>query len=321
MARILITGGAGFLGRRLAERIAATEPGGTEFIVWDHVAGQLPPGAGSSSRVIVGDLLDARLRAEAFADGTDVVFHLAAVVSAQAEEDFDLGMRVNLDGTRVLLDACRAMATTPKFIMTSSVAVFGGDLPRRVPDQWPTQPRSSYGAAKAVCELLVGEYSRRGFVDGRVLRLPTVVVRPGRPNRAASSFASSMIREPLAGEAAAVPVMSETPMWLMSPDRAVDALVHALELDADLLGLERVISLPGLSVTVGDMASALARVGGAAAAARLDWKFDPAIAAIVQSWPGDFEATRAKELGFRVDANMDDIIRQHMSETGTGGAQ
>ena len=319
MSRILITGGAGFLGRRLAGRFAAANPGADEFILWDRVAAELPDGAGAGSRLVVGDLLDRELRAKAFGSGIEAVYHLAAVVSSQAEEDFDLGMRVNLDGTRALLEACRAFGPAPKFIMTSSVAAFGGTLPARVPDDWAVRPRSSYGAEKAICELLVNEYSRRGFVDGRVLRLPTVVVRPGRPNRAASSFASSMIREPINGEAAVVPVDPATPMWLMSPDRAVDALVHALELDGGRLGDDRVISLPGLSVTVGEMAAALARVGGAEAAARLSWQYDAGIAAIVQSWPGAFEAARATELGFEADAAIDDIIAQHMAECGKGG--
>jgi nucleoside-diphosphate-sugar epimerase len=321
MGRILITGGAGFLGQRLAARLAAADPGNVELHLWDHVQPRLPEGAASTSRTLVGDLLDPGLLSDAISPGLDAVIHLAAVVSAQAEEDFDLGMRVNFDGTRALLEACRALATRPRFVMTSSVAVFGGALPTRVPDWWAPHPRSSYGAAKAICELLVNEYSRRGFVDGRVLRLPTVVVRPGRPNRAASSFASSMIREPLAGEEAVVPVEPDTPMWLMSPDRAVDALMHAIDLDAKALGDDRVISLPGLSVSVGEMAAALGRAGGGEAAKRVSWQFDLPIATIVQSWPGDFEATRAKGLGFEADASMDEIIAQHMAETGKAGGR
>jgi nucleoside-diphosphate-sugar epimerase len=321
MGHILITGGGGFLGQRLAARLTAADPGSVELVLWDHVRPSLPEEAAPASRVLVGDLLDPALRREAISTRLDAVIHLAAVVSAQAEEDFDLGMQVNFDGTRALLEACRALATRPRFVMTSSVAVFGGALPTRVPDWWATRPRSSYGAAKAICELLVNEYSRRGFVDGRVLRLPTVVVRPGRPNRAASSFASSMIREPLAGEEAVVPVEPNTPMWLMSPDRAVDALMHAVELDAKSLGDDRVISLPGLSVSVGEMASALGRAGGGEAAKRVSWQFDLPIATIVQSWPGDFEATRAKGLGFEADASMDEIIGQHMAETGKGGGR
>ncbi len=320
--RILITGAAGFLGRRLLQRLASSgESAPTTFVLWDHVAADVPAGAAPNSRVLVGDLLDETMRNEAFADQVDVVFHLAAVVSAQAEQDFDLGLRVNLDGTRALLDRCRSLAAPPRFVMTSSVAVFGGSLPTRVPDWWTVAPRSSYGTEKAICELLVNEYSRRDIVDGRVLRLPTVVVRPGRPNKAASSFASSMIREPLAGDAAVVPVDPDTAMWLMSPERAVDALAHALDIDAKALGDERIISLPGLSVTVSEMASALERAGGAEAAARLKWQFDVAIATIVQSWPGDFEANRARALGFQADTSMDDIIAQHVAETAEGGGQ
>lgn len=315
MSRILITGAAGFLGRRLAARLVATAgPGGLELVLWDHLPFDPPSSPKGSIRLVVGDLLDDGTRNEALAGGVDAVFHLAAVVSAQAEEDFELGMRVNLDGARVLLESCRTLARPPRFVMTSSVAVFGGELPARVPDAWMPRPRSSYGTQKAIAELLVNEYSRRGYVDGRILRLPTVVVRPGKPNRAASSFASAIIREPLAGETAVAPVDPETPMWLMSPERAVDALIHARDLEADALGDERVISLPGLSVTVEDMVAALARVAGVEAAARVSWQFDPAIAAIVQSWPGDFEATRALALGFRADTGMDDIIAQYIAD-------
>jgi D-erythronate 2-dehydrogenase len=289
--------------------------GVTSLILWDHLPFEAPVSDHIDIKVIHGDLLDESLRRKAFAGGLDSIIHLAAVVSSHAEEDFDLGMRVNAAGTRALLEACRADGNQPKFIMTSSVAVFGGDLPIKVPDQWAPMPRSSYGAEKAICELMVGEYSRRGFVDGRVLRLPTIVVRPGRPNRAASSFASSIIREPLRGEPAVCPVAPETPMWLMSPDRAVDAFVHVYDLQAVALGDERVISMPGLSVTAAEMVAALDRVAGADVAARVDWQFDAAIADIVQSWPGDFEATRATALGFQADSNMDEIIAAHMTET------
>jgi D-erythronate 2-dehydrogenase len=323
LSRILITGAAGFLGRRLTSRILKLQGEGMEagfgdirsLILWDHLPFEAPVSDHLEVKMIHGDLLDEQLRNEAFAGGLDSIIHLAAVVSSQAEEDFDLGMRVNAAGTRALLEACRARENQPKFVMTSSVAVFGGDLPNKVPDQWALKPRSSYGAEKAICELMVGEYSRRGFVDGRVLRLPTIVVRPGRPNRAASSFASSIIREPLRGEPAVCPVAPETPMWLMSPDRAVDAFVHVYDLQSARLGDDRVISMPGLSVTAAEMVAALERVAGVDVAQRVEWQFDAAIADIVQSWPGDFEATRAKELGFQADADMDEIIAAHIAET------
>ena len=198
MRRILITGAAGFLGRRLARRFSAGGADAPTLTLWDHLSFEMPTHM-PNARVIVGDLLDPGKLTKALGDGVDAVIHLAAVVSAQAEEDFDLGMQVNLDGTRRLLEACRGLAVPPRFVMTSSVAVFGGDLPDRVPDTWAVRPASSYGTEKAIAELLVNEYSRRGFIDGRLLRLPTVVVRPGRPNKAASSFASSIIRAPAGG--------------------------------------------------------------------------------------------------------------------------
>ena len=310
---MVITGAAGFLGRRLAEMLSG-DPSAPSLVLWDTQPFPDPPGGPERVTVLSGDLMDEDLVARAFDGGVDAVVHLAAVVSAQAEADFDLGMRVNVDATRMLLERARRLGTCPTFVMTSSVAVFGGELPESVPDHWQPTPQSSYGAEKAICERLVSEYSRRGFVDGRVLRLPTVAVRPGRPNKAASSFVSSVIREPLNGEPAVCPVAPETPLWLMSPARAVDALAHGLRVPAGDLGDERVISLPGISVRTDDWVAALARLAGDEVAARVRWDYDPAIAAIVQSWPGAFEATRARALGFQADADADEIIAAHMAE-------
>jgi len=310
---MVITGAAGFLGRRLA-RALSSGAGAPSLVLWDTQPFPDPPAGPESVTVLSGDLMDEDLLARAFKGGVDAIVHLAAVVSAQAEADFDLGMRVNVDATRLLLETARRLGNGPKFVMTSSVAVFGGALPDRVPDHWQPTPQSSYGAEKAICERLVSEYSRRGFVDGRVLRLPTVAVRPGRPNKAASSFVSSVIREPLNGEAAVCPVAPETPLWLMSPSRAVAALAHALQVPASDLGDERVISLPGVTVRTDAWIAALARLAGDDVAARVRWEYDPAIAAIVQSWPGAFEATRARALGFQADAGADEIIAAHMAE-------
>ena len=195
------------------------------------------------------------------------VFHLAAVVSGQAEADFDLGMRVNLDATRLLLDTCRAVGHRPRVVFTSSVAVYGGTLPEVVRDDTAVNPQSSYGAQKAIGELLVSDYSRKGFVDGRVLRLPTISVRPGRPNKAASSFASGIIREPLNGEASVCPVAPDTRVWLLSPRRAIECLVHGHELPAAALGARRAVNLPGISVSAREMVAALERVAGTDVAA------------------------------------------------------
>lgn len=286
----------------------------SKLIMWDHQPGPVVINTETEVVSLQGDLLDEDLRRQAFADELDVVIHLAAVVSSEAEADFDLGMRINVDGTRGLLEASRTQGNSPKFMMTSSIAVFGGDLPPQVPDNWQPAPQSSYGAEKAICERLVSEYSRKGFVDGRVLRLPTIAVRPGKPNRAASSFVSSVIREPLNGESAVCPVAAETPLWLMSPARAVDAMVHALGIPAASLGSDRVISLPGISVRTDDWIAALGRLAGAEAVARVEWHFDADIASIVQSWPGDFEADRAKALGFEADTGEDEIIAVYMAE-------
>ena len=315
MSHVLITGAAGFLGQRLVNALLSqTERPINKLILWDHQPGSVPSGTEAKIVTIQGDLLDEDLRRQAFADRLDVVIHLAAVVSSEAEADFDLGMRINVDGTRALLEACRTQGNCPVFIMTSSVAVFGGDLPTTVPDNWQPAPQSSYGAEKAICERLVSEYCRRGFVDGRVLRLPTIAVRPGKPNRAASSFVSSVIREPLNGEGAVCAVAPETPLWLMSPNRAVEAMVHVLGIPASALGSERVLSLPGVSVRTDDWIAALGRATNSETMARVAWDFDPDIAAIVQSWPGEFEATRAKALGFEADAGEDEIIAAYMAE-------
>ena len=217
--------------------------------------------------------------------GTHSVFHLAAVVSGQAEADTDLGYRVNLDGTRAVLDACRALGTCPRVVFASSLAVYGGALPPVVGDDTPLTPQTSYGTQKAIGELLVNDYSRKGFVDGRAVRLPTVVVRPGRPNRAASTFASSMIREPLAGRDAVCPVSPDTVMALASPRRIVAGLLHAHDLPADAFAANRSLQLPGFSVAVGEMAAAVRRAGGEAAYARIHWEPDPQIQQIISSWP------------------------------------
>ena len=237
------------------------------------------------------------------------MFHLAAIVSGQAEQEFDLGMRINFDATRALFERIRALQTRARFVMTSSVAVFGGDLPPTVEDTHVWSPRSSYGTQKALSDLLLADFSRRGFLDGRSLRVPTVVVRPGEPNRAASSFASGIIREPINGMEAVCPVAPDTLLWLMSPDRAVENLVHGHELPAERLSEGRVINMPGLSVTVSEMLDSLRRIAGDAVAGRVRFERDPAIEKIVNSWPGNFSATYARSLGFVFDANFDDVVR------------
>jgi len=310
--RIVITGGCGFLGRRLALLLLdkGTAQGAIDkLVLFDNAPSALPLPDDKRVRLVTGDIADRDTVARLIAPDIDAVFHLAAIVSGQAEADTDLGYRVNLDGTRAVLEACRALGSAPKVIFASSLAVYGGELPPAVGDATALTPQSSYGTQKAIGELLVNDYSRKGFVDGRALRLPTVVVRPGLPNRAASTFASSMIREPLTGKDAVCPVSPDTVMALASPRRIVASLAHALDLPSDALGVNRTLQLPGYSVSVGEMAEALRRAGGVSAYNRLAWQPDATIQAIVGSWPRELSAPRAEALGFLPDSGIDEAVR------------
>lgn len=315
--KIVVTGGAGFLGSRLIDSLLEARASGASGLpAFDRILSvDLAACPVEDERVssLVGDISDRSFVDRAIGDDTVAVCHLAAVVSGQAEAEFDTGMRVNLHATLNLLEACRAAANRPRFVFSSSLAVFGGELPATVPEAQALLPRSSYGAQKAMGELLVADYSRKGFIDGLSVRLPTVVVRPGRPNAAASSFASGIIREPLAGEASNCPVPLETRLWLTSPDTAVANLLHALTLSRDAMAAAPVINLPGISVSVAEMLDSLKRVGGEAAHARVSTEHDPAIAAIVCSWPGDFDIARPLAMGFARDGDFDGVVRQHMT--------
>ena len=319
--KVLITGGAGFLGRRLADELVerGTLKGtdGRDHVIDEIVLLDIVPAAGFTDariRMIVGDISDATLLHRAIDRNTASVFHLAAIVSGQAEENFDLGMRINVDASRSLLEACRASGHQPRVVFTSSVAVYGGDLPATVPDSTALNPQSSYGMQKAIGELLINDYSRRGFIDGRVLRLPTISVRPGKPNRAASSFASGIIREPLNGEQSTCPIAPETRVWLLSPRKAIEGLILGHELPAQALGLSRVVNLPGVCVTVREMLAALERVAGTEAAKRVRWERDAATDRIVASWPGAWDTRRAEALGFGGDADFESIIRAYIED-------
>jgi nucleoside-diphosphate-sugar epimerase len=265
-------------------------------------------------RTLAGDIADPAVVQQAVADGTDSVFHLAAIVSGEAEQDFDLGWRVNFDATRLLLERCRALGTRPKVVFTSSCAVFGGELPAVVPDSQRLTPQSSYGAQKACGEFLVWDYTRKGFVDGRSLRLPTVSVRPGKPNKAASSFASGIIREPLNGLEATCPVGPATGMWLTSPRTVVENIVIGHEAPASAFGASRSINLPGIPTTVEQMIASLVRVAGADVAARITMQHDPAIDRIVRTWPVNFDTAFARSLGMRADTDFDAIVRQYIDD-------
>src|ERR1700731_1998707 len=282
--RIVITGGCGFLGRRLAllllEKGSALGPIG-ELALFDKAASALAVPDDKRVPLVTGDIADRDTVKALIAPGTDAVFHLAAIVSGQAEADTDLGYRVNLDGTRAVLEACRILGTCPRVVFASSLAVYGGALPPAGGDETPLTPQTSYGTQKAIGELMVNDYSRKGFVDGRAVRLPTVVVRPGRPNRAASTFASSMIREPLAGREAVCPVSPDTVMALASPRRCGPAPRPPHFPPAAAWGGSRSLQLPGFSVAVSEMAAAVRRAGGAAAYARIRWQPDPQVQQII----------------------------------------
>ena len=318
---VLITGGAGFLGVKLAkkllERGTLAGPDGKQhtlkrIVLLDQVAAQ----GFTDPRIvsITGDVADAASVAHAFTPSIQSVFHLAAVVSGEAESDFDLGMRINLDATRILLEQARINGNRPRFVFTSSVAVFGGELPAKVLDSTPATPQGSYGAQKAMCELMVTDYARKGFVDGRSVRLPTVSVRPGKANKAASSFASGIIREPLNGVASICPVPPNTRMWILSPRSTVNNLIHAHEVDAAVFGSAGAVNLPGLSITVGEMVAAMERVAGDAPVKLIKWEEDAAIMKLVRTWPGDFITTRGESMGFVRDTNYDDVVRAYMDD-------
>ncbi len=317
--RVVVTGGAGFLGRKLAH--ALLERGQIDGRRIERLAlfDAVPLGPAEDPRIetLVGDIGDPATVAGLVTPDTGFVFHLAAVVSAGAEADFDLGMRVNLDGTRALLEACRAAGGEGRpirFLFASSVAVFGGAMPEVIRDDTIPTPQSSYGTQKAIGELLVADYGRKGFVDGRTLRLPTVVVRPGKPNKAASTFASSIIREPLNGQEAVCPVPPEQAMWLISPRRVVEGLIQAAELPASRWGLGAAVSLPGITCTVGEMVAAMTAVAGPAPATNIQWQPDTAIQAIVASWPARFDPARGRALGFRPDDSMEAIVRAFIED-------
>lgn len=312
--RIVITGGNGFIGRRTAKELQrrgeAIAADGTRHsldgIVFVDVAP--PPDDGlalDASEQIVGSIEDPALVARAIGPDTAAVFHFGAIVSAGAEADFDLGMRVNLDGTRHVLEACRRLPVPPRVIFASSLAVYGGAA--AIDDLTPLYPQTSYGMHKACGELLVSDYSRKGFIDGRALRFPTILVRP-EPNLAASTFASTIIREPLLGRDTSCPVRLESVMAVMSVARLIDCIMHAYELPAAAFGAQRALLLPAISASVGAMVDAVRQTGGEAAAARIRLQPNAATQHIVDGWPGGVDATRARGLGFSADTTVEEIV-------------
>ena len=312
--KVLITGGGGFLGSRLARGLQARgELGGRAISKITLLDGAFPF-AVTGCNVVEGDVADRQILDAVVEKDTAAVFHLAAVVSGAAETDFDLGMRVNLDGTRLLLEKLRQCERPPRVVFTSSVAAFGGELPEVLDDSTTPRPQTSYGTQKVIGEYLISDFSRKGYIDGRALRLPTIVVRAGKPNAAASSFASGIIREPLNGVVSECPVSAETGVWLLSPRRVVDAFMHAHELAPETWGTNRVVNLPGITATVAEMLASLQRVAGAKVVGRVAWKPDPRIQAIVRTWPARFRTPRALEMGFKPDADVDSVIRDYIAD-------
>jgi nucleoside-diphosphate-sugar epimerase len=315
--KILITGGGGFLGFRLARTLLARgQLGGRSISSMTLLDGAFPPGVENLQKVkaVKGDVADAATIASVCSPDTEAVFHLAAVVSGAAEADFDLGMRVNLKGMELLLAQMRQCAKPPRLVYTSSVAAFGGDLPAVLDDATIANPQTSYGAQKVIGEYLVTDYSRKGFLDGRSLRLPTIVVRAGKPNAAASSFASAVIREPLNGVTYECPVAPETGVWLLSPGKVVEAFIHAWELPPEAWGTRRWLNLPGITASVAQMVEAMRKVAGDAAAQRVLYKSDARIQAIVKTWPVNFRTPRALAMGFKADPDVESVIRAYIAD-------
>jgi nucleoside-diphosphate-sugar epimerase len=316
--KILVTGAAGFLGSRLVRDVLSGARG------YEHVtaviAADTNPCPIDDPRVQsrVGSIVDRRFVESIVDPDVGAVFHLAAVLSGQSEAEFDTGMQVNLDGARALLETCRARARRPRFVFSSTVAVFGGRLPAVVAETLALRPQTSYGAEKAIVELLVSEYSRRGFIDAVVCRLATITVRPGKPNSALSSFVSGIIREPVGGVETVCPVPLDTPLWVSSPRTVTANLLHAGSMDASAMGFDRVLNLPGISVTAGEMLESLERLAGRGARARVRVERDERVAAAMLGWPAALDASRALSLGFAADTNADAIVREYLDEA-TGG--
>lgn len=309
--QIIITGGAGFLGQRLAKALVESNLAFEELVLADVI---LPSNPSKDNRITCrqADLSQENEAKKLITSKTEIVFHLAAVVSSQAEKDFDLGWKVNVDVTRQLLEACRHQKQGIRFVFASSLAVYGGTLPAVVSDTTAVTPRSSYGAQKAIGELMANDYSRKNFVDGRVFRLPTICVRPGRPNQAASSFVSSIIREPLNSEQAICPVSPDLSLWLSSPDTIIENIMKGAMLDAAAFGDWRTVNLPGISVTVKQMLASLERMTNKETADKVQFIPDGGINHIVSSWPAVIDNTRALQLGFTVDKTFDDFITQYI---------
>lgn len=316
--RILITGAAGMIGRKLVARLASDGRlrgrAITALDLHDIVAPEQVTIAGARTTVFSGDIASEQTATMLIGRKPDVVFHLAGVVSGEAEANFDLGYRVNLDGTRYIFDAIRLSGHAPRVVFTSSIAVFGAPFPDKIPDDFHPTPMTSYGTQKLVGEALLADYTRRGFFDGIGIRLPTICVRPGKPNKAASGFFSGIIREPLNGQEAILPVPRSVVHTHASPRSAVGFLIRAAEIDGALVGPRRNLNMPGVGVTVGEQIEALGRVAGSNVVSLIREMPDETIWAIVKNWPTRFEASRAGDLGFTAETSFDEIVKVYVEE-------
>ncbi len=319
---VMVIGAAGMVGRKLVEKFASEEGvlgyDISRLTLVDVIEPPVPQGLSPIAKALVLDLSTDDAAEKLVGLRPDVIFHLAAIVSGEAETDFDKGYKVNLDGTRALFEAIRHESLrdpyVPRVIFASSIAVFGRPFPEKIGDEFLTTPLTSYGTQKAICELLLADYSRRGIFDGVGIRLPTICIRPGKPNKAASGFFSNILREPLVGQEAVLPVDENVRHWFASPRSAVGFFIHAARMDTSAIGPRRNLTMPGLSALVGEEIQALRRVAGEKAVKLVRREPDPVIRSIVSGWPTDFDARRAFQLGFKAETNFDEIIRIHIED-------
>src|ERR1700722_4221241 len=319
---VLVIGAAGMIGRKFCEAVAKRLSIGGKPVehltMADAITPDAPAGAPFSVRTLSADIADASAVESIVADRPDIIYHLAAVVSGEAEADFDKGYRVNLSGTQQLFEAVRQAQYRPRVVFASSIAVFGTPFPETIPEGFALAPLTSYGTQKAIGELLLADFSRRGFFDGIGIRFPTICVRPGKPNKAASGFFSGIIREPLKGEPAVLPVTDDVRHWFASPRAAVNFLFHAGALDLGQLGSRRTLSMPGLSATVGEMIASLEEIAGIECVKLIKREPDPTIQKIVDGWAQRLDASRAQALGFRAETSFEEIIQTHLEDEGGG---
>jgi nucleoside-diphosphate-sugar epimerase len=320
--KILVTGSGGMIGRKLVERLAADKTLGGKAIddlaLVDVVDSPIPAGAPANTKAIVADFSEKGVASTLIQDRPDVIFHLAAIVSGDAEANFEKGYKINFNGSWELLEAIRLegqkSAYKPRVVFASTLAVFGPPFPESIPDTFALTPTTSYGTQKAMTELLLADYSRKGFLDGVGVRLPTICIRPGKPNKAASSFFSGILREPLAGQEAPLPVGDEVRHWFASPRAAVGFFITAATIDTSSLGPRRSMTMPGVSATVGEQIEALRGAAGDAAVALIKRVEDPFVAKIVQGWAGRYDADLAKSMGFTAEKNFGEIIKVYQED-------